>query len=266
MQTLFYDHSFEGFLTTVFTVYDQKLTEVNILPEGKGQASLFGESQIIITEEEKADRVWKRLKDICGSGECRKLFKAFLSEQEGVENLLLFYIRRALFHGCSPSGDYGDDQILKIAQLAKMVGREKHRMEAFIRFHLIDEDLYYANCEPDFNVLPLIAPHFKSRYADQKWVIYDLKRGYGLAYDLQNVQEIKIDFDGSAFAKPSCMPWAGRAITNSSQILLPKEEDAYRDMWNRYFKSTNIESRKNMKLHIQHVPKRYWKYLSEKVD
>ena len=31
-----------------------------------------------------------------------------------------------------------------------------------------------------------------------------------------------------------------------------------------YFKSTNIKSRKNMKLHLQHVPKRYWKYLTEK--
>ncbi|TXD94923.1 DUF4130 domain-containing protein [Gillisia hiemivivida] len=25
-----------------------------------------------------------------------------------------------------------------------------------------------------------------------------------------------------------------------------------------------MKSRKNMKLHLQHVPKRYWKYLTEK--
>ena len=35
-------------------------------------------------------------------------------------------------------------------------------------------------------------------------------------------------------------------------------------MWKDYFDSTNIKERKNMKLHIRHVPKRYWKYLSEK--
>ena len=32
-----------------------------------------------------------------------------------------------------------------------------------------------------------------------------------------------------------------------------------------YFKSTNIVARKNTKLHTQHVPKRYWKYLTEKL-
>ncbi|WP_340696552.1 DUF4130 domain-containing protein [Flavobacterium gyeonganense] len=36
-------------------------------------------------------------------------------------------------------------------------------------------------------------------------------------------------------------------------------------MWRRYFSSVTIESRKNMKLHIQHMPKRYWKNLIEKI-
>ena len=79
----------------------------------------------------------------------------------------------------TPSGDFGNPTVLKIAQAAKMVGREKHRMEAFVRFHRIDQEIYYANVEPDFNVLPLISNHFQKRYADQKWVIYDLNRNYG---------------------------------------------------------------------------------------
>jgi hypothetical protein len=29
---------------------------------------------------------------------------------------------------------------------------------------------------PDFNVLPLIQPHFKRRYQDQRWLIYDEQR------------------------------------------------------------------------------------------
>lgn len=31
-----------------------------------------------------------------------------------------------------------------------------------------------------------------------------------------------------------------------------------------HFKSTNITERKNTKLHVQHIPKRYWRYLTEK--
>ena len=44
-----------------------------------------------------------------------------------------------------------------------------------------------AIVQPDFNVLPLIEKHFRERYADQRWLIYDVRRKYGLYYDLQTV-------------------------------------------------------------------------------
>ena len=34
--------------------------------------------------------------------------------------------------------------------------------------------------------LPMLIKHFRNRYADQKWIIYDVKRGYGLHYDLHD--------------------------------------------------------------------------------
>lgn len=148
--------------------------------------------------------------------------------------------------------DYGDPIELRLHQLKKSVFREKHRMEAFIRFHKTKDDLYYANCEPDFNVLPLIAGHFKDRYADQRWLIYDLKRNYGIYYDLNECLEVNLE--------------AATRIDNSTNHteLLTQDEPEYQSMWNSYFKSVNIASRTNMRLHLQHVPRRYWKYLSEK--
>ncbi|KAA9213958.1 DUF4130 domain-containing protein, partial [Acinetobacter baumannii] len=35
--------------------------------------------------------------------------------------------------------------------------------------------------------------------------------------------------------------------------------------WKDYFNSVNISARKNIKLHIQYVPKRYWRYMNEKL-
>ncbi|MFN8364013.1 MAG: DUF4130 domain-containing protein [Cloacibacterium normanense] len=61
-------------------------------------------------------------------------------------------------------------------------------MLAFVRFELLQDEVYFAKIEPDFNVLPLIRKHFKERYADQKWMIFDLKRHYGIFYDLKEVQ------------------------------------------------------------------------------
>jgi len=124
-------------------------------------------------------------------------------------------------------------------------------MEAFIRFQLTKDGIFYCGIDPDFNVLPLILNHFKNRYADQQWIIYDLKRQYGLYYNLDEVEEITIELQEGT-------------IKNREQYQFSEQEDLYAKLWKDYFKSTNIVARKNTKLHIKHVPKRYWKYLTEK--
>jgi hypothetical protein len=40
----------------------------------------------------------------------------------------------------------------------------------------------------------VISNFFKNRYADQRWIIYDLKRKYGLYYNLETVAEIQLDY------------------------------------------------------------------------
>ena len=251
-KNLRYDGTFDGFLTAVFTVFEQKLTQVDLQKESDLQGGLFSEIEIIITDESKANRVWKGIKSKLSPQGSYQLYYAFLSEQDGVEALLLDYITYAFASDENVDKDYSHPSILKIAQIAKMVGREKHRMEAFVRFKLTKDDVYFANIEPDFNVLPLISKHFKNRYADQKWMIYDIKRQYGLYYDLQTVSLMQMylpeDFN----------------FTKTDENYFAAEEFDFQILWQDYFKSTNIASRKNMKLHVRHVPKRYWKYLSEK--
>ena len=124
-------------------------------------------------------------------------------------------------------------------------------MLAFVRFELLQDEVYFAKIEPDFNVLPLIRKHFKERYADQKWMIFDLKRHYGIFYDLKEVH----------FFSPDSSQLQN--FRNSEQFH-HEEEKKYQTLWQRYFVKTGIPERKNMKLHIQWVPKRYWKYLTEK--
>ena len=126
-------------------------------------------------------------------------------------------------------------------------------MEAFIRFQHTADGIFYCGIDPDFNVLPLIINHFKNRYADQQWIIYDIKRNYGLFYDLEKVEEIKLDFTDQ-----------NTKASLSTPSVLSEKEGLYAVLWKDYFKSANIPARKNTKLHVQHVPKRYWKYLTEK--
>lgn len=43
--------------------------------------------------------------------------------------------------------------------------------------------------------MPLIEKHFKNRFADQRWLIYDNNRKYGIYYDLNEVETIQLLFD-----------------------------------------------------------------------
>ncbi|WP_299244193.1 TIGR03915 family putative DNA repair protein [uncultured Aquimarina sp.] len=248
---LLYDGSFDGFLTCVFTVYEQKIISPIIRKESESNNQLFTISEQIITDETKSSRVWKGIKTKIPSSQQKVLFKAFLSEIKGVENTLLCYIKNIFNTANSTLIDYSNKDILKISQVAKMVGREKHRMEAFVRFQRTKDDIFISTVEPDFNVLPLLIYHFKDRYADQKWLIYDIKRSYGIYYDLDKVDMITLDF----FSKLK---------TNIQKENYADNELDFQKLWQTYFNSVNIRSRKNSKLHIQHLPKRYWKYLIEK--
>lgn len=250
--TLIYDGTFAGFLTCVFTVFEQKLKVINIHTSGEVQQDFFYQSEEVITDPVKATRVRKGILQYISRGGLRQVEFAFLSEQPDIEMLLLTYLKKAFTMPDFKATDYGDLTILKISQIAKMVSREKHRMEAFIRFKLTKDGIYFAPIEPDFNVLPIILPHFVSRYADQKWIIFDLKRKYGLYYNLHTTNYISFELSSAILRE------------RENIELFDVSEVEFQKLWQQYFTSTNIKSRKNMRLHLQHVPKRYWKYLTEK--
>ena len=248
---LTYDGSFNGFLTAVFMVYEEKITVSDIQRHGKVQNALFADNERVYTNTEKAKRVWRGIQ-AKNQLALKNIYFAFLSEKKGIELKLLHYIQKMFVDKASVHIDFSDAEVLKISQLSKSVGREKHRMEAFVRFQLTKDGIFFANIAPDFNVLPLISKHFRNRHADQEWIIYDIKRKYGLYYNGTAMELISLD--------------KAEVYTNSirkSDRFLEEEYD-YQTLWNNYFKSTNIKSRINKKLHTQHVPKRYWKYLSEK--
>ncbi|RXG18434.1 putative DNA metabolism protein [Leeuwenhoekiella aestuarii] len=242
-QKLKYDGTFEGLLTAIFTVYEERLSSAHIIEERFFEPDFFSELITVFTDENKASRVWEGLKSFQQFR--TSVYRSFLSGLPDKEVHILDAIQYVL--KTKNDKDYGHPSVLKMAQITKQIGREKHRMEAFVRFKRTKDDIYVAIIEPDFNVLPLIAKHFKNRYADQQFVIYDRSRSYGIFYDLNSVQFIELDFNDTVLKE-----------------ALHDEEKHYDEMWQDYFISTGIKSRINKKLHLRNVPKRYWKYLNEK--
>jgi probable DNA metabolism protein len=252
MTILFYDGTFEGLLSAVFEIYERKLMQVKLQKGEWYNSALFAEALKITTSEVNANRVLKGLRQRLSPAAVQRLYIAHMAEMENEETTLIGFIRYVFDTPKNIEDDYGNKYVIRLSEIIRMVRREKHRMEAFVRFKKLKDETYYATIEPDFNVLPLLIKHFKNRYADQKWIIYDIKRNYGLYYDLHDTQYMVLDF--STINKP------GDIIA-----AFTEDEGIYQHLWKNYFNSVNIPARKNTRLHVRHIPKRYWRHLTEKI-
>ena len=164
MSLLSYDSTFEGFLTTVFEIYEFKYSNPKIIKCSELQQNIFVETTEIITDNSKSDRVIKKLQLQIGADGIRNIIYSFLSENHGVENLLFAVIDYSVKNPTvNIAKDFSNQYVLQISKLTKSVGREKHRMEAFIRFEQLKDGIYFAKIDPDFDVLTLIITHFKNR-------------------------------------------------------------------------------------------------------
>jgi probable DNA metabolism protein len=181
-RVLVYDGSFNGFLTAVYTAFNDSLNVLGFKRESAMQKGLFTDIERIITQKPIAKRVWESIENKNHSA-IRKIYFAFLSEANGIDFMLYQYIKKLY-------GLLGQEQKekmvmieTKISKLALSVGREKTQMENLVEFEPINQDIFLAEIEPGFNILPLISRHFRHKYAKHKWIIFDRKRNYGMYYN-----------------------------------------------------------------------------------
>lgn len=252
MIQLIYDGSYKGWLTAVFEIYEYKFQDISFCRADLISGVLFASSHDVFTDEAKAMRVLQGLQKRLSTQAILALYQTFLSDISGTEDMMWRFVRYVFASSKNVERDLSNKVVWDVRETANKVRRESHRMKAFVRFKLSGDKLYYAMIEPDHNVLPLVAEHFKQRYADQRWLIYDTRRKYGIYYDLHAVEEVRLHFQ------------EGLSATLNNFDLCDEREELFQALWCRYYKSVNIKARKNMRLHMQHLPRRYWKHLTEK--
>lgn len=250
-----YDGSYEGLLSCIFVIFKERITPIAISTEENHQFTLLDTPRRVATNEDWAMRVHKGIDERTNGSASVLLYKMFLSELSGSEMLVYQVVQVIIQHGdASILENFANPFILKAVQIEKMIHREVHRMHAFVRFQRSREGLFCAVIDPDFNVLPLIGDHFERRYADQSWLIFDARRHYGLYYDQEDTSYVG----------------AGDTVFELNVDMFQHEaiqcgrEKEYQSLWKNYFQSVNISERNNKKLHLRHMPRRYWKYLTEK--
>lgn len=244
MHILVYDGSFAGFFSAVFESYRLRLNVRDICIEAHYQADMFCERMDIETSEEYAKRIQRGIRQRAGDDILETLYRAFLSEEEGVEMKLYAYLKRLFGPECDFAAHNPlSAELSPILLIAQSVIREWDLYLGMVRFQKVDDSLYVARILPKYNVVTLLAPHFKRRLPDQQWLIFDEKRKYGVYYDKVDVAEVEIE-----------------------NFKLPADTDEFCRGWEAYYRSVNIKERQNPICMRTHLPGRYWDALPERAQ
>ncbi|HBF87938.1 MAG TPA: DNA metabolism protein [Bacteroidales bacterium] len=254
MNIFIYDKTFEGLLTLVFDAYESKLSPDIIVGDSEPfQESFFDIKHVVTSSTSKSNRVLNLLEKKLSKKAQLMIFRTFLSNQSNIEKLIFDYLKLCIDSRFCIEHNYRESCVIDLKKVDQRVSLEAMKMISFVRFQKTSDEMFYATIDPDNNVLPLMVKHFKNRYANQKWIIYDSKRKYGIYYDLYSTQEIFIEnFDANKLN--------GKLNNN----LLSEDDVEYQNLWKKYYKSINIEERKNSKQQLRLMPRRYWKYLIER--
>ncbi len=237
-----YDGSWPGLLSVVFTVFSEKRPVLSVVRERSQVTDLFTDVRDVSTDDDQATRVMDRARKLLGAPRMRELWYCHLAERAEVDRLIADFLVLGFTGGAL--NDVRDPTVLGLLQWKKHISHEKHQMEAFVRFQENSDGVWTATIAPAYDVLPLIATHFRKRYADMEWLIADQGRDYGLHHRAGVVSPVQFIHEQN-----SGLP--------ASHVEAAVNEEAYVKLWRTYFRSVDIPARRNLKLHMQHMPKRH---------
>ena len=256
MQIYTFDQTLDGLLTAVFDSFALHQQDVTLLAEGEQLPLFADEPHRVVTDGEKAERVWRGLEKQLPREALNMMTISWQSEERALNQPLFNYICKVFRMKKDISHNASDADVLYVRNTCRRVLHESQRMKQFLRFQKAKDGTYLGVVSPDNDVLPLITDHFQDRFGDQPWLIYDARRKYGFYYDRQTVTRITFaDVDALPFDKDS---------GQLSDELLQQDDKLFQQLWRTYFKAICIRERMNPKKQLSDMPRRYWKYMTEK--
>jgi probable DNA metabolism protein len=248
-----YDGTFYGLLTVVYEIYYSHSIPVDIRltsATSDCQESFLGTDKPIITDSEKAEKVYNAISNKISPEALDEIYHAYLSDVKGKELVIYNYIKLGFKIGKAIDSHLYTEEVSALHKLVKKVTREVMNMVGFIRFTYIN-NFYYAVYEPDHNISELIAPHFADRFADQYFIIHDIRRNIAIIYDTK--EWLLTSFHEAEL----------QSLKTSSEELASNNDICYEKLWKEYFVNVAIKERKNERQQKMHMPKRYWKNMLE---
>ena len=130
-----------------------------------------------------------------------------------------------------------------LMRLERHAMNETERMRQFVRFSHLDNGVWFARCNPNANVIPLVMSYFAARLNDQPFIIYDERHHVAGVYDGRTWSLVS----GDAVNVGPCA-----------------ENDALmEEAWKRFYNALSIDARYNPELRRSFMPVRLWRNLPE---
>lgn len=239
MKTYIIKDTFNGLLSAIFYYYANK--DNNVLVFSNYNKTSFIDEIIEIEENpNNALRVNTKLKKILKLGSYNKIFIALKSGNENKYTIVFNYLVESINHSQDISTFLSNKSVYAFYEITSQVLLEAHRYKGFIRFNKTSDGIYYACFSPDNDICELIFPHFIRRFTSMPFILHDTTFNRLCAYNGKEK----------------------RVATKKLQPL--KINDEISKLFKTYYDSVNIESRKNTKLMLNYMPKRYHKNMPEK--
>ena len=240
-----YDGSFNGLLTIVFDSYISKTIPRRIVTS-EFEIDLFCKYISVETNEEKATRIYNGVIKNISYHALATAYNVFLSNVQNKEIDIIQYLLLGFSIGNKINHLLTNDIVLRMEKTKKRVFGEYHRLCGLLRFMKLQNGMFYAKIHPDNNVIELLGHHFINRLPNENFIIHDKKRNIALLYNTKDYLIIDAN--------------------NIKVTSLPEEELYYQNLWNCFYHTIGIKERKNSKLRMQFMPKKYWQDLIETVE
>lgn len=236
-----YDGSFSGFLTCVFEAFTHREAPACFFTPEDARLSLWPEREVT-TDESCAKRVYQSLASKISRDAQRFVSRGFLTCLEERELHLWHFICYGYEAGASVMGALTDDRVAPLWKALGHLGRELEHLKGFVRFSQ-QGDILAGEIAPKNRLLPLLRPHFCSRYPDESFVLYDQTYHEALFY--RPAQWTIVPLEDFKLGRPD------------------QQELDYRRLWRQFYDTIAIEGRYNPKLRRTHMPKYFWANMTE---
>ena len=153
---------------------------------------------------------------------------SWLSELKELNGHLFRYICKVFTAGKGIERHFADPDVLAVTNIARKVLHEQLRMKQFIRFQKAKDGTYLGVVSPDLDSSRKCQNVIRVTFEDEAAVPFNLANG-------------KLD-----------------------ESVMSSDDQLLQDLWRTYFKAICIRERMNPRKQLNDMPRRYWKYMTEK--